>query len=97
MIQRGVRILQAGTYIAINLVHNYAWQQNSRSLWLYYTSNKGFTANGASFHKNKDLYIRHDLLLDILREYARAGTMQRACRQVAEKETEIRGKKLPQA
>ena len=40
-------------YIHHYSVHNYVWQENSRSLWLYYTPNNGFTANNASFYKNK--------------------------------------------
>ena len=31
----------------------YAWQQNSCSIWLYYTPNDGFTAYHAPFYKNK--------------------------------------------
>ena len=41
------------------LVRNYIWQQNSRSLWLYYTPNDSFTASNALFYKNKVLC--HDL------------------------------------
>ena len=39
----------ASPYIHRYLVCNFTWQQNSHSLWLYYTPNDGFTAKDASF------------------------------------------------
>ena len=39
----------ASPYVHSYLVCNYTWQQNSSSLWLYYTPNDTFTANDASF------------------------------------------------
>ena len=46
-------------YIHHYLVCNYAWQQNSHSLWVCYTPNNGFTANSALFYNSKILH--HDL------------------------------------
>ena len=42
-------------YIHHYLVCNYAWQQSSHSLWLYYTPNNDFTPDDASFYENKVL------------------------------------------
>ena len=42
----------ASHFIHPYLVCNYAWQENSCSLQLFYTPNIGFTANDASFYKN---------------------------------------------
>ena len=54
----GLSLIQhCHAYIYCSLVSNYAWQQNSHSLWLYYTLNDGFTANDVSFYKNKFGYL----------------------------------------
>ena len=46
-------------YIHHFFMPKHAWQQNSRSLWLYFISNDGFTSTDASFYKNT--VLRHNL------------------------------------
>ena len=60
-----IYILQAYIYIHCYLVRNYSWQQNSHSLWQYYTLNNDFTANDASFYKNNSYVMTYELLNSI--------------------------------
>ena len=49
-------------YIHCCLVHNYPWQQNSHSLWLYYAPNDGFILNNALFVRtNLASYVLYTL------------------------------------
>ena len=46
-------VYTASPYTHRYLICNYAWQQNSHSLWPYYTTNDSFTAKNALSYKNK--------------------------------------------